>query len=232
MSFIEDRKETRFTEVVSGKILSNRTYNLVLGTVLLYGIIANVVLTMLIGDKLNDINPIAFIIGYFVLGITGIVISTKSHNPLISFFGYNLVVVPVGTVVSIVVSAYVKEGNIGIVFQAILYTAIVTGIMVCLSIIYPQFFSKIGGILLACLIGLLIAEIVAIFVFPGTQIVTAWIGAILFSLYIGFDYWKAQQYPKTLDNAVDSALDIYLDIINLFLRILKIRGNSSSSSKK
>ena len=39
-------------------------------------------------------------------------------------------------------------------------------------------------------------------------------------------------YPKTLDNAVDSALDIYLDVINLFLRILRILGSRGGSSSR
>ena len=40
-----------------------------------------------------------------------------------------------------------------------------------------------------------------------------------------FDDWaKAQEKPKTLDNAVDSAVDLYLDIINLFVRLLG-KGN-------
>ena len=67
--------------------------------------------------------------------------------------------------------------------------------------------------------------------FGVRQNVSALIGAVIFSLYIGYDYWKAQQYPKTVDNAVDSALDIYLDIINLFMRILSILGNGKSSKK-
>ena len=29
-------------------------------------------------------------------------------------------------------------------------------------------------------------------------------------------------YPKTVDNAVDCALDIYLDIINIFIRLLAL----------
>jgi FtsH-binding integral membrane protein len=36
--------------------------------------------------------------------------------------------------------------------------------------------------------------------------------------------YRAQRYPKTADNAVDCAVDIYLDIINLFLRLLRILG--------
>ena len=51
-----------------------------------------------------------------------------------------------------------------------------------------------------------------------------WIAAGLFSLYIGYDVYRSQQFAKTVDNAVDCALDIYLDIANLFIRLLSIMG--------
>jgi FtsH-binding integral membrane protein len=48
--------------------------------------------------------------------------------------------------------------------------------------------------------------------------------ALIFCGYIGLDWHRAQQFPKTLNNAVDSAADIYLDVVNLFVRILSITG--------
>ena len=229
MGLISDRQEKRMG-ATDGTQLSVRTYNLVIGLITLYGILANVLICYIIKDKLNDMNPILFIVGYFVLGISGILISSFSKNAGISFLGYNLVILPVGAVVSMVVSTYVKSDSIGQVYQAIVYTAIITFVMIVLSIIFPNFFSRIGGFLFMCLIGLIVAEITALFLFPGTQNIFSWLGAILFALYIGHDHWKAQQFPKTLDNAVDSALDLYLDIINLFLRVLS--RSSSSKSKK
>ena len=230
MGLISDRQEKRMG-ATDGTQLSVRTYNLVIGLITLYGILANVLICYIIKDKLNDMNPILFIVGYFVLGISGILISSFSKNAGISFLGYNLVVLPVGAVVSMVVSTYVKSDSIGQVYQAIVYTAIITFVMIVLSIIFPNFFSRIGGFLFMCLIGLIIAEITALFLFPGTQNIFSWLGAILFALYIGHDHWKAQQFPKTLDNAVDSALDLYLDIINLFLRVLSSKSSSSRSKK-
>ena len=56
-----------------------------------------------------------------------------------------------------------------------------------------------------------------------------WFFVIIFSLYIAHDFSVAQMYPKTIDNAVDSALDIYLDIINLFIRILSIIARSKNN---
>ena len=80
-----------------------------------------------------------------------------------------------------------------------------------------------AGALLGVLGGLVLCEI-ALLIFRVRQDVTDWIAAGLFSLYIGYDIYRAQQFPKTVDNAVDSALDIYMDIANLFLRLLSIMG--------
>lgn len=49
---------------------------------------------------------------------------------------------------------------------------------------------------------------------------------LIFCCYIGFDISLAKSRPKTLDNAVDSACGLYLDIINLFIRLLAIFGRN------
>lgn len=230
-SWTSERKEARLHAHSDANILSARTYNLALGGAVLYGLWVNVLMYFVFGDAALQLNPIVFIIGYFACAITGIVISAKSNNPAISFLGYNLVVVPVGLVVGIVVKSYVKNGDASLVFQAIVLTVVITSAMIALSIMFPEFFSKLGGLLFGALLGLIIAELLSLFLFPWAQNAFAWIGAVIFTLYIGYDYWKAQEYPKTLDNAVDSAVDIYLDIINLFLKILQILGNSKSSKR-
>ena len=53
-----------------------------------------------------------------------------------------------------------------------------------------------------------------------------WLAAGLFALYIGYDMWRASEIPANLDNAVDVAASLYLDIINLFLSLL--RASSSN----
>jgi FtsH-binding integral membrane protein len=69
-----------------------------------------------------------------------------------------------------------------------------------------------------------IAELVMIFVFGGSPDIMDWIVAVLFCGYLGYDWARAQSIPKTLDNAIDSAASIYMDIIILFIRILEIMG--------
>jgi len=76
---------------------------------------------------------------------------------------------------------------------------------------------------MGCLIALVVCELVLLLL-RIPQNVTDWIAAGIFSLYIAYDIHRSQKFPKTLDNAVDCALDIYLDIANLFIRILRSMG--------
>lgn len=232
MSWSSDRKAYRFQEVV-GEEISEKKYNMVLGGTVFYGLFLNVILCALFGDAmvewmtgLSRGGMIFMSILMVVPVIIGGIVASVSHNPVVSFIGYNLVVLPLGLLVSSSVSLYLQAGMGDIVFQAIVYTAAITFIMIALACAFPNFFAKLGGLLLGALIGLIVAELVALLIFRSHQTIFAWLGAVIFSFYIGFDYWRAQQYPKTVDNAIDCAVDIYLDIINLFLRILAILSDS------
>ena len=223
----KQRREERLSKYLEpGQEVSRRTYNMILGGVVLWGLILNLIMCSMesVVEFYVSVNPIVFIIGYFVLCFAGCAITAKSNNPLISFIGYNMVCVPIGVIVSACVYAY---GGLGgeLVQQAFLITCIITGVMVVAGVAFPQFFDKIGGTLLVVLFCLVIAELILLII-GIDQIVTSWIAAILFTLYIGYDIHRSQKFPPSVDNAVDCALDIYLDIINLFLRILKILSKS------
>ena len=204
------------------ELIGARAYNAILVGVLLWGLLVNVLLCTYVGDVYRYIGEVPFFILYLVLAIGGIVLSSRSDNPLLSFLGYNMVVVPLGLVISTAVSVY---GGISasVVRDAFLYTMLITAGMIGAVLAFPQLFEKLGGALLGLLIGLVICEVLLL-LFRVRQGVTNWIAAGLFSLYIGYDIYRSQQFAKTVDNAVDSALDIYLDIANLFLRLLSIMG--------
>ena len=111
-----------------------------------------------------------------------------------------------------------------IVVKAMGLTAMVTLTMMLVAVVKPQFFLGLGRTLFVALIIGILAEVVATWLFGYRGEIFDWLFVILFSGYIGYDVAKSQAYPKTLDNAVDSALDIYLDVINLFIRLLSILG--------
>ena len=204
--------------------LTPSAYNLLIGGVLLYGFIANALVVWIGSDFFTSLasdHYILFIIGYFVLCTAGTVIAVRSTKPVASFLGYNLVVLPIGALLAITLPAfYITD-----ILLAIVATGIVTAAMMILGATYPRFFAKLGRTLfLSLLLGWLVEFVALLFGYEGN--IFNWLFVTIFSLYIGYDWQKAQMYPKTADNAVDCALDLYLDIINLFLRILRILSRS------
>ena len=221
-------REARIKEIVDPSlIVSDRVYNGVIGAVLLWGLLINYILCRTVGSYTNlfpNMSPIAFLIGYLVIAIAGMLIAFKAQNPVISFIGYNLVVIPFGLVISTMVEEY---GGISssVVTLAFLYTVLIAVAMLATVITFPKLFEKIGGALSAVLIGLILCEILLL-IFRVPQQVTCWLAAGLFSLYLGYDIYRSQQYPRTIKNAVASALDIYMDLANLFIRLLEILGKN------
>lgn len=84
------------------------------------------------------INMWVFLIGYFASCFFGIFLFQKSDNPIISFIGYNFVVVPFGLIVNLAVSRYSPT----IASDAIAITGMVTLIMMILGTLFPAFFKK------------------------------------------------------------------------------------------
>ena len=88
------------------KELTSKQYNLAIGAILLWGFAVNVIMCTFFQDVFITWNPVAVIIGYFVVAIIGICMSVFSDNTIISFIGYNLVILPVGVVLSISLEDY------------------------------------------------------------------------------------------------------------------------------
>ena len=228
---LENKKENFFLS--TGNEVPIDKYNLIMGGTILYGLIIDALICILVPNAWQITNSFAFIIIYFLSCILGSIITYKSDNPLISFLGYNLIIFPLGLIVSEVVNAYggISSSIVGLAFMI---TAIIVGVMMILSTRFPKFFSNLGGPLFGTLIGLLVAGLFGM-IFGMSNIfysVYCYIGAGLFSLYIGYDFYRANcsSYPKTIRNAICDAANIYIDIVNLFIRILQIIGRSSSKN--
>ena len=113
------------------------------------------------------------------------------------------------------------------IYTAFLMTGIVTVSMMIVSTLFPSFFLGLGKTLGLSLLIAIAVELVGVLIFRLDLGIMDYIMVIIFSGYVGYDWAKAQVYPKTLDNAIDSAADIYVDIINLFIRILSIVGKKN-----
>jgi FtsH-binding integral membrane protein len=215
-------KKAKYERLHSGlpDTVSANTYNLILGGCVLYGLIMNLLLVLTCGEFVMALNPTVVIIGYFISVILGAFIS-RSTSPVVSFIGYNFIAVPIGLLLSASLPLYALD-TIIVSFGA---TAAIVTIMIALSTAFPHFFLSLGRTLGITLLATIVVELVAILL--GFSV--GWIDFIvvgIFTLYVGFDWSRAQAYPKTIDNAVDSAIDIYMDVINIFLRILSILSRS------
>ena len=196
--------------------LSNKQYNIVIGLILLWGFVVNAIMCAFFPHVFATWNPTTVLIGYFVVAIAGICMSEFSDNPIMSFIGYNLVVLPVGVVLSISLQDYLMST----IVETFLLTTLITLLMIVISSIKPEIFESLGTTLFICLSGVIVIEFIMMITGLGTPQWWDWLVALLFCGYIGYDWSKAQQERKTLDNAVDSAVGLYLDIINLFIRLL------------
>ena len=210
------------------KILTNRTYNLLFGFVILYGLILNYLLCTYGLELAMTIKPMILIVSYISFGVLGSTLAILSKKATISFIGYNLLVIPAGLVLSLALQEYGGIDSI-IVKQSFLYTSSVIMVMITLGVIFPKLFEKLERILFISSMGLFITYIIII-IFHIDNIIISWIASIIYSLYIGYDIYKSQQINKTADNAVDCAINVYVDIIVLFLNILDILGKTKDKN--
>ncbi|XP_037077573.1 protein lifeguard 1-like [Pollicipes pollicipes] len=109
--------------------------------------------------------------------------------------------------------------------------------VVCLALTMFAFqtkydFTTCNGVLFVCLIVLMIFGLFAM-IFPGKVIslIYASLGALLFSVYLVVDTQMMMggkhQYTISPEEYIFAALNLYLDIINLFLYILQIVAATS-----
>ena len=217
--FTKEYKLERMNSYAGTKV-TERSYNLTIGLTLLWGVLINVVMSVFFTYQILSLNYILVLVIYFLDTIGCSLLVHKSDNPAVSFAGFTGMAVSMGLLLTFYVTAFTAHS----VSYAFIATALVTVIMVILSMLYPEFFRNLGRTLFISLLGCIVIQLVGAFLSRRPLTISDYAGALIFCGYIGLDWCRAQQYPKTLDNAIDSAADIYLDVVNLFIRILAITG--------
>ena len=217
-----DNKEYKLARLnaFEGIGLSDSLYNLTIGATLLWGIIINMAMARFFTYQIISIPYVLVLILYLVGSIGCTMVVYKSNNPAVSFAGFTGLAISMGLLLTYFLTMFSGQE----ISKAFMLTGAVTVAMMMLSAIRPQFFLSIGRGLGASLIITIVVELIAAFIFRSSLMITDYVVVLIFCGYVGFDWAKAQMYPKTLDNAVDSAADIYVDIVNLFIRILSIIG--------
>lgn len=205
--------------------LTESKYNLIIGAALTWGFGLNYLMMQFFGPAIVNwvygYGALPFVIGYIVLVLIGSHL-VRSFSPARCFIGYNLIAVPVG-MVAVAASMFYDPT---IVVRAVLCTAIVTLSMMILSMIFPQFFTRMAPALGISLLATVFAEAIALLIFRMNVTLLDWVVVGIMSLYIAYDWVRANSVQRTAANAIAAASALYLDIINIFLRLLRILARS------
>ena len=118
------------------------------------------------------------------------------------------------------------------VFQALFLTFLILFFSIVLNLFTDYDFGPWGIYLLSSLTTLVVSELLNIFYFKSKyNRALNYISALIFSLYLIFDFNRLEKAYISGDNtwntAIDLSVSIYLDLINLFLDLLQILAESN-----
>lgn len=115
-----------------------------------------------------------------------------------------------------------------IVFQALLGTTVAVYLTAAIVYFTDLDFGFLGPVLFICLIALIVMELLNAFYFRSRRrrLIQAYLGVIIFTFYLIFDFNRLEQAmahgDESWSTAIDIAVNIYLDLINLFIQLLEI----------
>lgn len=162
-------------------------------------------------------------IGVLVLSIIGIGINAVSTNPFGSFIGYTLVSVPYG----ILVGPFLAQFSERTITETLIGTCAYVTMLGVVGLLIPKNLAEHVKIVLAALVALLMGSFVVPFLGVEAQIFWYYVGIVIFSFIVIYDFNRAKNIPHTLDNSIDVALAIYLDVWNILIRALGIKGKDN-----
>lgn len=199
----------------SFKELTHSKFYTLIGGLLLFQLFATyVTITTFAPTKLNLWELIALCVGSLVV----VYFAGKTQDPLMKFTWSTLLAVIFGLIITPALAQYTTY----VIEKALLLTLGITAVMCVVGIIFKNFFNSIGNILFYSLISLIFIRILQMFIPALDLSIIDYIAAGIFSLYIGYDISQASRVSKTITNALDVTLNLYLDIINLFINLLSI----------
>lgn len=163
-----------------------------------------------------------------VIVLTLIINKISSNVAMIIFAIYSIIN---GITIAPILFAYTQES----VASTFFITAATFGAMALFGYTTKKDLSTIGRILIMALFGLIIASIVNIFIkSSGMGMIINYAGVLIFVGLTAYDTQKIKEIVKnniTVEGgasmpkiAVIGALTLYLDFINLFLKLLRIMG--------
>lgn len=210
-----------------GRRLSLRGYSLALTGFVLVGFLVMGGCASLFSSPAFLMGVVDHYLGIAVLStvasIAGIVMmgSGKKRQAVgLSLAGYAVFVLSFGFTTSTILLSYTATT----ISTAFLATAGIVCVFACLGIALPRVFEKIQGVLTGALLALIVVQLAMLFL----GVSQTWIDFVVIAVFcgfIGYDFHRAMYDEPTLVNAVYNASELFLDIINVFVRVLSILGN-------
>lgn len=219
---MENNKEVKLLRLqrTEGKLLTESQYNIVIGLTLLWGILINVGMAVFLTPYIIQIDFRIILVLYLVLSFGCTFLVYRSSSPALSFLGFTGLAIGMG----LLLTSYLTLFTEATIYSAFLATGIIVVSMMLISLFFPAFFLSLGRVLIFALLGSIAVELIGGLLLHYPMYWMNYVIVVIFAGYVGFDWAKAQVYPKTMDNAIDSAADIYIDIVNIFIRLLSIMG--------
>ncbi|OAJ72638.1 hypothetical protein AYJ08_17805 [Brevibacillus sp. SKDU10] len=120
---------------------------------------------------------------------------------------------------------YAMKNGALLVNAAFLITTVIFISLAGYAYVSKRDFSSIGGFLFAALIGLILLQVLNLFIPLGTgmQLLIASGGILIFSGYILYDVSQFKHGVEE-DDVPMAVISLYLDFINLFLSLLRLLG--------
>ena len=160
-----------------------------------------------------------------VIFLSARITKMKPSTAIISFIIYSAVS---GLTFSTIFVTY----ELGSIMYVFLLAAIIFAVFALIGATTKTDFTKVGPYLLIGLIAIIICSLVNIFLNNQTfDLIISIIAIAIFVIYTAYDVQQIQKLNQLSiipeDNlAIYGALELYLDFINLFLRLLQIFGKS------
>ena len=207
----------------SSPTISRRAYN-----ALTFGIVTASFLITWFEYNLIMGGPLSFLLNSFpaliiscVLSIVGLIVmgQGKSKQQVgLSAAGFGVFTLTFGATTALALTYY----DITTIGYAFLITACISGIFLIAGIIFPEFFRRIGGVLMIGIFALLIMQLVAGLIFHVSPTWLEYVAIVLFCGFLGYDAYMMSADAPTVPNAIFYAADIFIDIVNILLRVLSL----------
>lgn len=152
----------------------------------------------------------------------------KKDNLILAGILYLAYTIINGITMSVIFFAY----DIGSVKDAFLVACIVFGVMAAYGYFTKKDLTQIGSICMMALIGVILVSLLNVFLLhsSGLELVMDYVVVLLFVGITAYDMYKMKQLVAVGGQeeinriALYTGMELYLDFINLFLRLIRIMG--------